>query len=112
MSDKAVDEILSKVYADRVQPALQRLGARLRSHGMRSDELVLTRFDHWFDGSKVLVRICIYTKAPGTADSAVVAQVLRLAVNWLKSHPVTHRVLTYEVREGNIPAAPLLSEPV
>lgn len=112
LSDKAVDELLSKVYADRVQPALHRLGARLRSRGVQSDEAVLTRFDHWFDGSKVLVRICVYTKAPETADSAVVAQVLRLAVSWLNSHPLTHRVLTYEVREGNIPAEPSLSEPV
>ena len=111
-SDKAVDELLSQVYTDRVQPALRRLGDRLRSHRAHSGEPMLTRFDHWFDGSKVLVRICIYTEAPETADSVLVAEVLRLAVSWLNSHPVTHRVLTYEVREGKIPAEPLLSEPV
>lgn len=112
VSDKAVDELLSEVYADRVQPALQRLRARLRSHRIQSGERVLTRFDHWFDGSKVLVRICIYTEAPETADSEVVAQILRMTVTWLSSHPVTHRVLTYKVCDGNIPAQPLLSEPV
>ncbi|TWP32593.1 hypothetical protein [Leekyejoonella antrihumi] len=96
LSDKAVDEILSAVYADRVQPALRRLASRLRSHRVQAGEPILTRFDHWFDGSKVLVRVCVYTAAPETADSQTVSEALRLAVNWLTSHEVTHRVLTYE----------------
>lgn len=111
ISDKAVDELLSKVYIDRVKPALLKLGARLRSR-QRTGGVVLARFDHWFDGSKVLVRVCVYTVAPETADPAVVAEALRSAVDWLRTHPVTHRVLTYEVRDGQIPSEPLLSEPV
>lgn len=111
ISDKAVDELLSKVYTDRVKPALLKLGARLRSRQVTGD-VVLARFDHWFDGSKVLVRVCVYTKTPETADTAIVAETLRSAVNWLRTHPVTHRVLTYEVRDGRVPSEPFLSEPV
>jgi hypothetical protein len=112
VSGKVVDELITAIYEDRVRPALAKLTLRLKAHDVPRDQTVVTTFDHWFDGSRVLVRIRIYTGSPDTPNTEVVANILRDAVKWLSSHPVTHRVLTFEVRGGVFDREPHLSEPI
>ncbi|MEV5961856.1 hypothetical protein AB0L70_08830 [Kribbella sp. NPDC051952] len=110
--EPTIEGLGKQIYEQIVQPALERLWSRMRQQkGVQRP--VTAQFDHWFDGSKVLVRVLIRCDQNAeTPNAAVVTAALHSAAEWLQHNPVTHRVLTYEVADGKLPSKPKLSEPI
>ncbi|WP_344213422.1 hypothetical protein [Kribbella sancticallisti] len=112
LSDPTIDALGEQLYAKVVGPAVRKLWGKMR-RGEIPARAVISRFDHWFDGSGVLVRVVIVSDRGADApDIDVIPAALRQAAEWLQSNAVTHRVLTYEIIGGRIPATPRLSEPI
>lgn len=112
LTDKAIDAIGTAVYERIVQPAFDRLWDKFSKRNGAQPPIV-ARFDHWFDGSKVLVRVLVRSdERDGTPDATLVPAALRRAAEWLRGNPITHRVLTYTVENGELSSQPDLSEPI
>jgi len=113
LTDAVIADVATQVYQERVQPAVEKLWASMRRRGQDPRQGCTAVFDHWFDGSQVLVRVVVHFKATDKLmDTQVVEKALRHAALWIQQHPVTHRVLTFEVRNGDLIPEPELSEPV
>lgn len=114
ISNAIVSAIGHDIYEQIVKPNLKKLVERARNEGRPSR--TIATFDHWFDGSGVLVRVIVDLGAENDPaedqTTTAVAAALRLAVTYLGSHPITHRVLTYSVNAGHVDPRPMLSEPI
>lgn len=112
LTEPTIEGLGKQIYEQLVQPALDRTWSRMRERKERQRP-VTAQFDHWFDGSKVLVRVLIRSDENAeTPDAAVITAALRGACEWLQRNPVTHRVLTYDVEDGEVPSSPRLTEPI
>ena len=112
LANLIIEEFAKEFFSKKVQPAFENLWGKILRKEI-PDRTVTARFDQWFDGSGVLVRVVSHCpKGGGPPDTALVSASHRRAVEWLRRNPVTHRVLTYEITHGEIPAAPELSEPI
>jgi hypothetical protein len=110
LADKTVDGVATKIYERIVQPAFDRLWQKVRKD--KGSPPIIAQFDHWFDGSKVLVRVLVHCDPDGEApDATVVPAALRNAVAWLRDNPPTHRTLTFSIENGKVPSKPDLSDP-
>jgi hypothetical protein len=69
-------------------------------------------FDHWFDDAGVLVRVEFRVSANSETFLGLdlVPEALKLAATRLHSLGVTHRVMTYTVRDGRLNNEPALSQ--
>lgn len=67
-------------------------------------------FEHWFDETGACVRIVIVARDtdPAPDVGAVVALAMRAADGWVAEHGVTHRVMTWHVRDGVLSDIPEL----
>jgi hypothetical protein len=109
-----IGDLAHDIYERIVKASLRRLWEKHRQEG---DPLQVTAtFDHWFDGSGVLVRVVVHSgptaDTDGTLTTSAVTAALHQAVAYLRTHPVTHRVMTYEVHDGRVGQLPTLSEPI
>jgi hypothetical protein len=89
LSDAAIDQLAADVYGNIVKPRLAAFWKRAASWRDKNISLV---FDHWFD------------------DAGVLPEALKLAATRLHSLGVTHRVMTYTVRDGRLNNEPALSQ--
>lgn len=105
---KLCDEVYEKVGG--AEGMVGRLLGRLR----RSDGVVTTVFDHWFDESGVLVRIECRLREGDPTDvvDALIPVALRRAGAWIEDHGITHRVVKYRIERGALADHPELSQPV
>jgi hypothetical protein len=110
LAEPTISGLGEQIYKQIVQPALDRLWSKMRND--KSQRPVVVQLDHWFDGSKVLVRVVVRCAKDDPAPDldVVVRSALRSAAQWLQGNPVTHRVLSYEVQDGQIPSVPKLTE--
>lgn len=115
IAESIIGDIVHDVYERIVKPNLKKLWEKIRRDGHPPRRMTAT-FDHWFDGSGVLVRVLVdmgSEMSPGEdSTTTAVAAALRHAVTYLRGHPITHRVLTYNVRDGHVDPQPTLSEPI
>jgi hypothetical protein len=115
IGEDIVEDVVHDVYERIVKANLKKLWEKLRHEPGRPPEMTAT-FDHWFDGSGVVVRVVVHlgSENSGGEDSttSAVAAALRQAVIYLHGHPITHRVLTYHVHDGSVARLPTLSEPI
>ncbi len=115
IGEDIVGDIVHDVYEWIVKANLKKLWEKIRHEGRPPRRMTAT-FDHWFDGSGVLVRVVVHmgSEISPAYDSTTtaVAAALRHAVIYLHRHPSTHRVLTYNVQDGHVDAQPMLSEPI
>jgi hypothetical protein len=112
ISDTVIDEISGDIYDGIVRPRLSTFWKQLTA--TRRGQRLVASFDHWFEGSGVLVRVEFYTSSSTHVppDVTHVAHALRLAAKYLADKGVTHRVLAFEVRNGRMNDEPRLSEPL
>lgn len=111
LSEGAITQIGSDVYRTVVKPRVEALWARLR--GQNAALPVVATFDHWFDGSRVLVRVVFYARgADPVPDVELVQQALGIAERHIAAQDVVNRVLTFEVRDGVLSAEPQGSDPL
>jgi hypothetical protein len=114
ITDKIISDIIHDVYEQIVKANLKKLWEKLR-HEPRPPSQTIAMLDHWFDGSGVLVRVAVHLQPDTTNEDSTtnsVATALRQAVTYLHGHPITHRVLTYDVYDGHVEPQPRLSEPI
>ena len=108
-------DIIHGVYVRIVKAKLKKLLEKIR-HECRAPRQMTATFDHWFDCSGVLVSVVVHigseTKPFERSTTSAVAVALRQAVIYLHRHPVTLRVLTCDVHDGQLDAQPILSEPI
>jgi hypothetical protein len=115
ISDGIIDDLTHDVYERIVRESLKKVWQKIRPKRDVPSGMT-ARFDHWFDGSGVLVRVVVHldprmsTVEDSTASAVTAA--LRQAVIYLSRNPVTHRVLTYHVHEGRVDPRPVLTEPI
>jgi hypothetical protein len=112
IADALIGDIVSEVYKSVVTPALNKLWGKIRKR-KQPPQRISTTFDHWFDGSKVLIRVTFRSTALGPApDHDLVRIALRDAAKRVQQGAVTHRVMTYEIVDGVLGSDPKFSEPV
>jgi hypothetical protein len=115
IGEDIVGDIVHDIYERIVKGNLKKLWQKIRGDDHPPRQMMAT-FDHWFDGSGVLVRVVVYLPTEAApyedATTTAVAAALRQAVVYLREQPVTHRVLTYEVHDGHVDPQPMLSEPI
>lgn len=110
--DALIGELVGRIYDSRVRPALAVLRSKLGSTAPNSPRSSVAVFDHWFDSTGVLVRVRVHEPAESADEIAeIVAACLHLALAQL-ARPITHRVITFEVKEGTIPTRPSVSQPI
>lgn len=112
LSDATAGKVVDHVYEACVQPALDNLQAKMRTlvNRPRNTRVLM---DHWFDGSAVLVRMDFHVAEGDEYPSeASVRTALLEAARWITRNPITHRVLTFEVKGGRVLMPPTLSEQI
>lgn len=113
IGETGVQRLIDRLYDRQVQPVLEQMWQKIR-RSRRPPLKTRMVFDHWFNRSGVLVRtiILIEPEAENIDVRSLVAQTLEQATHYIHKHPVTHRVLTYEVIDGRLTGVPILTEPV
>jgi len=109
LADGVIGALATDLYGKVVKVAFSRL--RVRVNQSEKPPPVHAVFDHWFDHPGVLVRVVVHDAA-GTSPHEHVPVALWQALAWLAAHGVTHRVLTFQVRDGRLDLAPELAVPV
>ena len=115
IGEDIIGNIVHDVYERIVKGGLKKLWEKIRREDRPPRRMTAT-FDHWFDGSGVLVRVVVHLRSETSPvedpATAAVAAALRHAAVYLRGNQVTHRVLTYHVHDGHVDRLPMLSEPV
>lgn len=112
LGDTLISEIGADIYGAKVRPVMARHWERL-GRFLGSKTLVAT-FDHWFDDPGVLVRVDFqvsdsHSLAP---DLELVEVALQNASLYIKTHGLTHRLLSYQVIDGRLSTVPTLEWPL
>ena len=109
LGNKFLDELGTDLYQKR-SFGLRWLdiGSSCLIHAENSQ--LVTTFDHWFDQTGVLVRVEFYASQiwDDQPDVLLVDRALREAVKYVSANGVTHRVISFEVRDGVLDITPQL----
>jgi hypothetical protein len=108
LGDAVISEVASRIYQGVVTPALEELWARVpRTVSNRHRPFELTAvFEHWFDDSRVLVRVVLETN---TDEAAPTTRHVRLALEHAIAYVEEHGgsiELTYRVFDDRLQLPP------